>query len=81
MPALSLPRVRIEAKILARSAQRTEARTPAGQEVWVATDGEPVRFIVKRDGDGRRTCVTVLAPAKVGETEMVGGDETGEEVA
>lgn len=63
-PQLTIARCWVEAKILARSAQRTEHRTPTGSEIWIATDGEAVRFVVNRDADGRRTCVTVLGPAK-----------------
>lgn len=59
MPALNERHVRFEAKILARTARRTENRTPRGEEIWVATDGYPIEFVVKND-QGRRVCVTVL---------------------
>ena len=60
-PGLTIGKARHEAIILSRSATRTEDRTGAGEELWVATDGAPVRFVVKTDG-GRRVCVTILAP-------------------
>lgn len=58
---------RRELEALARSARRTEDRTPLGDEVWEATDGDPVRFVVKMDAQlGHRVCVTLLESRHVG---------------
>jgi hypothetical protein len=72
MPQLTYGRVQVEARILARSAQKTERATGCGDEIWIATDGQPIRFVVKNEG-GKRVCVTVLAPAPIG------ADDLGEE--
>lgn len=66
IPQFTIARCWVEAKILARTATRTERRTGDGCEIWIATNGAPVRFIVRNE-QGRRTCVTVLAPAAEGE--------------
>jgi hypothetical protein len=69
VPQFTTGRARVELLILAASAQRTDRRTGTGDEVWVATDGAPIRFVV-RDERGSRVCLTVL-PA---EEELAGGD-------
>lgn len=67
-PGLTVGKARAEAIILSRSAKRSEDRTGAGDEIWVATDGAPVRFVV-RLSEGKRVCVTVLGAETEGETE------------
>lgn len=62
MPSFTFDRVRVEAKILAATARRTDRRAPDGAEIWEATDGYPIAFVVKND-QGRRVCVTVLPRA------------------
>lgn len=63
MAGVSLAAARHEMKIIARSAKRTESRTRHGDDIWVATNGDPIRFVIKRDGS-RRICVTTLLPLK-----------------
>jgi hypothetical protein len=60
-PSWSLHFATKELRSLARTAAKTDFRGRHGEEVWFATDGAPVRFVVKVDG-GERICVTVLAP-------------------
>lgn len=50
-----------ELNVLAMSARKTGATTRMGDEIWEATDGAPLRFVVKKDGS-RRICVTLLDP-------------------
>ena len=70
----SMPEARRELERLAFSARRTAGRTPDRCEVWEATEEPAVRFLVRREQDGRRTCVTVLAPAeREGDEEAVDG--------
>jgi hypothetical protein len=68
MPSSSRGRARAEAIAVSMSARRTEERTALGQDVWVATDGVKVRFVVKLDGSAR-ICVTCLRPAEDGITD------------
>ena len=56
----SFARASHEVANLARTARRTDERTAAGEEVWIATDGAPIRFVVKSAERGRRICVSVL---------------------
>jgi hypothetical protein len=51
-----------ELEILACTAKRTGGRTRHGDELWEATNGDRIRFVVKRDGS-RRICPTVLLPS------------------
>ena len=61
-PGLTPGRAKTECLIVARTARRTDNRTGTGDEIWVATNGTPVEFVVRRDPNGNRTCLTVLAP-------------------
>jgi hypothetical protein len=63
-PQLSPGRARVECMIISRTAERTQGRTGTGDEIWCATDGAPIRFVV-RDDAGARICLTVLAPEDV----------------
>jgi|SRR5579875_120239 len=60
MPSFTIARTRVEARILSASARRTDAKTASGDDVWIATDGAAIQFVVKDDGRGGRICVTVL---------------------
>lgn len=60
-PGLTLGAARMEAIVLSRSAVHRGDHTGEGAEIWIATDGAPVRFVVRNSG-GRRVCVTVLGP-------------------
>lgn len=60
MPSFSIARASVEARILSMTAKRTGVHTGCGDEVWIATDGAPIQFVVKPDGHGGRICVTVL---------------------
>jgi hypothetical protein len=69
MPSSPYGRARSEAIAVSMSSRKTGQRTPVGDEVWEASDGVKVRFVVKRDG-GAKVCVTVL---------MAVGDDGAEE--
>lgn len=69
-PQFSIGRARYEARALVASAVKTPNNI-RGDEVWLATNGAPVRFIVRNEG-GRRTCVTVLAAQGPNEPEDAG---------
>lgn len=61
-PGLSFAKARTELKIIAQTARRSTDRTARGDELWVATDGDPFVFVVKVEQGARlRTCMTVLA--------------------
>jgi hypothetical protein len=61
-PGLSPTHAKRECILLARGAKRTDEKSSHGDEVWVAQDGAPVRFVVKTDEQGMRVCATVLGP-------------------
>lgn len=67
-PAMSRQACLRELVVLSRTARPLRARTPKGDEQWIATDGAPVVLVVKREpsphSDGL-VCVTVLAQACV----------------
>ena len=69
-PLQSFLRARHEVEFLASTSKKTEDRTPGGEEVWEASDGAPIRFIVRRDHRGPAVCVSVLAPRHAGEDEV-----------
>jgi hypothetical protein len=60
-PALTFAKARIELRILARTAIRSEDRSASGAEIWRVTDGIPFRLVVTVEG-GRSTCLTVVEP-------------------
>jgi hypothetical protein len=62
-PGLNYYGARLECIALSKSAVRTPRRTRSGDEVWVASDGAPVQFIIKVDPEYRLpVCCTVFGP-------------------
>lgn len=59
-PGLTVTHARAEAVALARSARKTDMKSPRGDDIWIATDGAPVRFIVRKDPRVGLICATVL---------------------
>lgn len=70
-PGFSFGQARRELLVLSMSAKRTEDRTRRGAEIWMATDGAALRFIVQRSS-ASRICVTICLPLEAEELDAVG---------